>query len=256
MQWRGLTAAITAAVLCGWFGNRAFTEEAPPAGTENPSAERQKMVEQLATPGEMHALLAKATGSWKATGTCNCAAGTPSSAGGTAEFKMVMGGRWQEQTFQGSLENRPFTGYGLTGYDNGKKEFVSIWLDNHGTGATVSTGQLSDDKKTLTFNGTMEMGETKIPFRQVLTFESDNKATMKIFGTVDGNESEFMTLNYERQANAPGAQPTGTTMGGSGQPGSGTTYAQPGTYVQPGGTVYVQPQPAGRVRRGCAPPCR
>jgi hypothetical protein len=253
MQWRGITAAVTAAVLCGWFGNRAFTEEAPPAADANPNADKQKMIEQLATPGEMHAWLSKATGSWKATGTCNCAAGTPTSAGGTAEFKMVMGGRWQEQTFQGSFENRPFTGYGLTGYDNGKKEFVCIWLDNHGTGATVSTGQLSDDKKTLTLNGTMEMGEMKIPYRQEITVESADKATMKIVGTVDGKESEFMQLTYERQANAPGAAaPASTTMGGNAQPGG--TYAQPatqpGTYVQP---TYVQP--AGR-RRSCSPPCR
>jgi hypothetical protein len=248
MRWRGLTAAFTAAILCGWFGNRAFTEEAPKATEENPFAEKQKALEALAAPGEMHSLLAKATGSWKAKGTCNCAAGTPSDAGGTAEFRMVMGGRWQEQTFQGSFENRPFTGYGLTGYDNAKKEFVSIWLDNMGTGATMASGQLSDDKKTLTFNGTMDMGDTKVPFTQVLTFESENKVTMKINGTVDGNESQFMELTYERQANAPTGAQGGTTAGG------GSTYAQPGgtTYVQPGGT-YVQP--AGRGGR-CAPPCR
>jgi hypothetical protein len=240
MRWRGLTAAITAAVLCGWFGNRAFTEEQPKA-PDSATAERQKAMEQMATPGEMHAWLAKATGSWKATGTCNCAAGTPTSAGGTAEFRMVMGGRWQEQTFQGSFENRPFTGYGLTGYDNGKKEFVSIWLDNHGTGATMSTGTLSDDQKTLTFKGTMEMGDTKIPFTQTITVESENKATMRIVGNMDGTESEFMQLTYERQANAPTAMPAGGGMGGQ---------AQGGTYVQPG-----QPMRSSSGGR-CAPPCR
>ena len=241
MRWRVFTAALVGAALCVGFGTRAFTEDQPAKAPERDPkvVEMQKKMEELAKPGEMHAWLGKAAGTWKVSGKCWCEGGTASEASGTATMRMTLGGRWQEQVFSGSLENRPFVGYGLTGYDNGKQEFTHIWLDNYGTGATVASGKLSDDKRTLTFNGTMEMGDTKMPFTSTLTIESENKATYSMTGNMDGKDTPIIELVYERTASS-GVQAGGS--GGQAQQGQQQGGNQQGGGMQPaGGTVRGRP---------------
>jgi hypothetical protein len=228
MRWRGITAAVVGTALCVGFSTKAFTEE-PPAGKapeakapeESKSSEQQKILDELANPGPMHGWLGMAAGTWKVTGRCWCEGGKPSDASGTATIRMTLGGRWQEHVFSGSLANRPFVGYGLTGYDNGKKEFTQIWLDNFSTGATLSSGTLSDDKKTLTLTGTMEMGPLNAPFKSTLTVEGENRATYSQTVTVDGQDTPMIELVYERTGAGGGVQAGGGQGGGMQQQGGG-----------------------------------
>jgi hypothetical protein len=235
MSWRGFTAALLGAALCVGFGAKAFTEDQP-AGkvpeSDPKAAEMQKKMEELAKPGPMHEWLGMAAGTWKVTGSCLCEGGKRSEASGTATIRMTLGGRWQEHVFSGSLENRPFVGYGLTGYDNGKQEFTQIWLDNFSTGATVASGKLSDDKKTLSFSGTMEMGDVKMPFTSTLTVENENRAVYAMNGNMDGKDVPMMELTYERTGRGSGVQAGGGAGGQQqgGQPQQGMQPAGGGSY--------------------------
>lgn len=199
MRWRGLAAVAAIAVAGGWCAGRGFSDEAPKAGEGMPSAaEMERMMEQLATPGEMHAWLAKMDGAWDVRGKFTEADGKMTESSGHACLRMVMGGRFQEQILHSTMQGKPFTGYGLTGFDNGKQKFVNTWLDNWGTGFTPAEGTLSADKKVLTFGGTMVMGPLSMPFRYVLTVVDDAHLTFQMYGTVGDQESLMMDMAYVR----------------------------------------------------------
>ena len=41
----------------------------------------------------------------------------------------------------------PMEGWSIEGYDNGKKEFVNIWIDNMGSGMASSSGKYDEVTK-------------------------------------------------------------------------------------------------------------
>ena len=45
----------------------------------------------------------------------------------------------------------PFEGMGIVGYDNLLKKFVSVWIDNMGTGLMPGTGTYDAATKTYTY---------------------------------------------------------------------------------------------------------
>ena len=44
--------------------------------------------------------------------------------------KMILDGRFLHQEFNGEMMGSPFIGIGITGYDNGSKQYVSNWMDS------------------------------------------------------------------------------------------------------------------------------
>ena len=119
---------------------------------------------------------------------------------GTATFKMILGGRWQEQTFHGTFMGKPYEGRGLLGYDNLKQELVGYWLDTMSTSASVSTGQCAGDRKSIAMSGSWDMpGETKMPFRTLLTLVSPTSMTYAMHATMGGKEMPMMELTYTKK---------------------------------------------------------
>jgi len=60
---------------------------------------------------------------------------------GTAEFRLILDGRYVEQIFKcDDMMGAPYEGRGLEGYDCVRKKYVSLWLDNTSTGMFVSEG--------------------------------------------------------------------------------------------------------------------
>ena len=52
---------------------------------------------------------------------------------------MILGGRYLEQRYEGTMMGQPFSGIGVTGFDNYKKKFVSTWVDSMGTAIMTMT---------------------------------------------------------------------------------------------------------------------
>jgi hypothetical protein len=201
-----LVLLALAAGVGGWFGRQAIGEDAgAPPGMPSPEdmAKLEKMIQELATPGEPHKMLASQEGDWNvAVKALDHKTGQMVDSTGTATMRMILGGRWQEHTFRGTFDGKPFEGRGLTGYDNHKKEFVNYWFDTMGTGASVATGQCSEDHKVLTMTGTWEMPEPlgKMPFRMVTTRKSDTEFTFAAYSSAMGMpESLMMEMTYTRK---------------------------------------------------------
>lgn len=197
----------TALLIVGIFlfisSPQAFAEEMPEMGEM--SAEQMQMMknfEAYSTPGDMHAKLAQMAGNWNAQVQHWMAPGAPAEVSqGTAESKLIFGGRFIQQEFSSEWMGQPFQGLGIFGYDNIQQEFQSIWLDSMATGMMVSSGQLADD------GGMVEEGTFSCPLtnserwnRSKTTFVNEDTFTFEMF-MQDENGEEFrsMLITYTRQ---------------------------------------------------------
>ncbi len=92
------------------------------------SAEEKAAMEAMmkaATPGDAHKNLARMVGRWDATVKMYAQPGAPAQVStGTSVNKLVLGGRWVQESFDGNFMGMPFSGIGYTGYDNLKKQYV------------------------------------------------------------------------------------------------------------------------------------
>ncbi len=152
-------------------------------------------------PGAPHAGLAEQVGEWRYVVTFwSAPAGQPESVEGVALKRMIMGGRYLEEELTGEFMGRPFQGFGVTGYDNVKKEYIGIWLDNARTAIEVHTGK-QDAKGVQTFTSTTQDPTTGKPVRTRSVCRSTDRDhhTIESYVTLpDGSEFLHMRIAYTR----------------------------------------------------------
>src|SRR5438874_2282495 len=107
-----------------------------------PSPEEQAMMAawmKYMTPSEGHKALDGMVGTFDAKVTSTMMPGQPPvESTGTDESMWIMGGRYIQEKFSGNFMGQPFTGMGITGYDNAKKQYFGTWIDSMGTGLMLS----------------------------------------------------------------------------------------------------------------------
>ena len=134
----------------------AFAQEHHHSEAKKPQMDPKMMEAMMAagTPGAAHKVLDGMVGTWNTKMTFWFAPGAdPMGGEGISESKWVMGGRYIEQRFTGTMMGMPFEGLGYTGYDNVKKQYWGTWMDNMSTGMMMSTGSMGADG-TMTFHAT------------------------------------------------------------------------------------------------------
>jgi hypothetical protein len=199
MQVRDWVWGILACLVLGWALPAAAQESSP-------SAEEKAMMEKWAlysTPGEAHKHLSGLTGEWEYTMTWWMKPkAPPETSGGTGTAEMILGGRYLSDRYQGTAMGQPFEGHGLTGYDNFRKEYVSVWVDNMGTGVMVTRGKYDPQTKTLRMSGTFDdfMDGKSKTMRTVTTYvdKDTNRFEMYMPGP-DGKEFKTMELVAKRR---------------------------------------------------------
>jgi hypothetical protein len=92
----------------------------------------------------------------------------------------------------------PFEGIGTLAYDNAKKEFISTWVDNMGTGVMVLTGNWDEGNKTLSLKGDCtDPGTGKdMQIRETLKVVDDKHQVMEMYMTQAGGK-EFKTMEIK-----------------------------------------------------------
>ena len=109
---------------------------------------------KLAAPGEPHKLFSSLAGRWTTKTKSWMEPGKPPmESTGSADMKMLLGDRFLQQEFSGEMMGQPYSGIGISAYDNLRKRYVSTWIDSMGTGIFVMEGTASDDGKTITLTG-------------------------------------------------------------------------------------------------------
>lgn len=190
-------------------GNKdAKSPGAQPDGMPALTEQQQKdmaICMEAGKPGKEHAELAKAVGSWN--GKTKMWMGPDSKAPEmSSECKQtitsVMDGRFIRIEVQGDMAGMPFNGFGLAGFDNVSKKYVSTWVDNCGSGIMNGTGEASSDGKVITFTYNYNCPIAKKPttMREVHTHKSANNYTLEMFGKDphSGKEFKMMEIDFTR----------------------------------------------------------
>jgi len=175
--------------------------QAAPPGAPSEEAYQHAM-QVAATPGPLHALLAEGAGRWHAEMRMWMAPGQePQLSHGEVTSEMIMDGRYRVDHFSSEVMGMPMEGMGITGYDNVREEFASVWIDNMGTGVAYMTGHVDPSGKVITMTGIMTDPLTKqeMKMRSVATQESPDRVVCGFFMTMpDGSEMKNMELVYTR----------------------------------------------------------
>jgi len=190
--------ALVVVGAAGWLGRGAFSDDEKPPEGDDPAA-MEKMMEELATPGEMHKWLAKFDGTWDVAAIFSDMDGSKLNEKGTATFKMMLGGRFSEQTYSGTFKGKTFDGRGFTGYDNLKKQFTNYWFDSMGTAPSVGSGDLSGDGKTLTLTGTWDIPNGTVPFQFVTTWVDAKTFTFTMQMDMGAGLAPMGEMTYTRK---------------------------------------------------------
>ena len=148
------------------------------------------------TPGAPHKDLARMEGKWTATITMFMEGAQTSE--GTYEGEMVLGGRYLMGRYKNTYMGQPYEGLSLDGYDNGKQQYFSMWLDSLGTGYYLAHGTASADGKVVNHQGTMTMGPMEIPSRSETVYVDKDTVKFTMWQSMGGQESKAMEAVYKR----------------------------------------------------------
>jgi hypothetical protein len=165
--------------------------------------EMKEYIEKYATPGEHQKHLEMLAGQWTTKQRFWPAPGAPvMEAKGTANHRMVLGGRFLATTYRGSFMGMPFQGMGTAGYDRYRNKYVETWIDNFGTMTLISEGTCDGTGKVRTIEGKFDDAMTGKPsyMRSVYRFQDKDHYTLEMFGPApDGQEYQWMVIEHTRR---------------------------------------------------------
>jgi hypothetical protein len=172
------------------------------------TAEDMQKVIAAGTPGKEHAHLVEGAGTWRADTTMWMAPDAePLKSAGTSTVTPMMDGRYVKVEMKGEMPGMgPYHGFGIYGYDNNAKQFVSIWIDNHSTGIMQGQGKLSEDGKKLSwdYRAHCPVTDKMMSMREVETITGANARTLEMWGEdpKSGKEYKMMEIKLTREGNA------------------------------------------------------
>lgn len=166
------------------------------------SAAQMKAWQEYATPGNPHKMMADEVGTW------NCdmtfwseANGKPEKATSVAVIRMILGGRYQESDYKGTMMGQPFEGKSTLAYNNTSEEYTTTFIDNMGTGMMVAMGKYDESKKSMEFKGEMvnPVNGKKTPYREVYTIVDPKTRKMEMYDVKNGSEYKSMEIVMTRK---------------------------------------------------------
>ena len=205
-----MRTAVQSVIVVLWVlvlgGATAHAEQMKPVQPAMDPAKQAAMeaMQKLGSPSDAHKALEPLVGTWTYTAQWWMAPATqPQSMTGTTTNTLVFGGRFLKQEIHGQATDQPpFEGLGFIGYDNIRKEYQSVWLDNMATGMMVGAGQFDAATKSLTGQGDFSCpltGEAHRPFRAIWKVDDQDHNTYENYmRTPDGREFKVMEIHYTR----------------------------------------------------------
>jgi hypothetical protein len=176
--------------------------------SEEAAGEQAAMAQLMAKtmPSENHRKLDGYVGQWDVTTKYWMAPGMPPQINqGTSEIKWILDGRFLQENFQSVMqmgdEPATFKGFGLTGYDNIKQQYVGIWADTMSTSVIESAGHIDQSTGALVLISHFDDPMTGDPttMRTVFTIISDTEALMEAFKPLGEQEFKCLEIAYTRQ---------------------------------------------------------
>lgn len=185
-------------------GALAFLLSAPVQAASSKAqnhAEMEAKMQEAATPGAEHAVLNALIGEWTVSNRSWMKPGAKvQHSTGTSTNTWVLGERFVKQEYRGNWAGQPFEGLSYLGYDNVKKEYVSVWMDNMSTAMIRSKGQYDSRTKTIEDSGTFSCPiNGEVSFRSTWKIVNQNKLIFTMFmQTEGGREFKSTEITYKR----------------------------------------------------------
>jgi len=198
IYYSGAALVVAAVFLAGL----ALADNKTPAA-DSQKADAAKNMEQAIAPGLAHKALEPFVGEWTAEVKAWMAPGQPPSLSkGTAKSTWILDGRYVQEEFTGDFMGQPFRGMSLTGYDNIRGKYRSVWVDNMSTTIVTSEGDLDAAGKVLTFNGDYACAMTGDKNKQAKLISRIVNKDKHVFEMHDpslGANSKMMEITYTRK---------------------------------------------------------
>lgn len=183
-------------VLFSFWGLTSFAQN-----EETNMDSQMKIWMDYMTPGPMHEMMAKHAGTWKMVSKMWMDPNSePQVSEGTVDAEMILGGRYLKMVAKFPFMGMQTEGWSLEAFDNGKKEFINIWIDNMGTGVAISTGKFDEATQSIVYNGKMYDPVTgkDTEYKSISRMISDNEMIFEMFSNYDGKEYKVMEIKYTR----------------------------------------------------------
>ncbi|MBA3315709.1 MAG: DUF1579 domain-containing protein [Planctomycetota bacterium] len=148
--------------------------------------------QEFPKPGPEHKELQEMVGTWETVMEIN---GQKSK--GTAVYKSICGGMFVASDFDGEFFGQKFTGHGIDGYDQNKKEFVSVWVDSMTSSPMELRGKYEDKVLVMTGEAAGPDGSMQ-KVKTTTTMKDKDHMTFK-FHMVDGGDQPMFTIEYSRK---------------------------------------------------------
>ncbi len=167
---------------------------------QQPSEEEQKMMKlwmEYAAPGANHKHLEAFVGDWQVEGKSWMKPGAePSLSKTDIKAEMILQGRYLKAYYTGNMMGMPYEGVMIVGFDNYKKQFLTLWIDNTGTGFYLTSGTLDQTGKIRTETGEMDdfMTGEKSHVKTVTTIIDQDKYLFEMFMVDIAAKKEFKSL--------------------------------------------------------------
>ncbi len=206
-----LTAVATASLIFALGAGNTSTSVQP---DHMDPASVQRAMEgymQSIKPSANHKHFDQFVGDWQTTTKMFMAPGMPPiETSGTANFELILGGRFLQQqttgTFKipgvdGQMTEMPMDGMGLFGYDNNRKLYTMVFSSSMDTAIFSASGGISQDRKTMTMFGEMDeplTGEVGKAVRHVTKMIDADHFVLQIAEVIYGEPFTVVEVSYWR----------------------------------------------------------
>jgi len=182
----------------------ALAADPASSGAAGPTPEEMmKKVEAAGAPGPAHALLEPLVGDWNAEVKMWMGPGEPpTTSKATARCTWTLNKRFVQQEFNGEFMGKPFRGLSLTGYDNVRQKYNTVWVDDMSTTMAISEGDPDAAGKVITFTGTYACpvtGEKHKTSRQVYRILGRDQHVFEMHDPSLGEHSKTLEITYTRR---------------------------------------------------------
>jgi hypothetical protein len=204
MKAKKLTFHVLFLILAVFVSAAKLSAEEQAAAPVPPGVDPAKMeeIKRLSTPNENHKHLDIFVGNWEHTVRWKMKPEDEfTESKGTSKNEWIMDGRFLKQETKGEWMEQPFEGLGLTGYNNIKEEYETVWIDSMGTGMMKGTGKFDPATKTIMEEGTFSCpmtGEKDMDYRSEWKVIDADNYTYAMYGKADGKEFKTMEVIYKR----------------------------------------------------------
>jgi len=159
-----------------------------PSGTEPVRVTSTSEWVAISKPGAAHQLLDPFAGEWDLKISHYSKPDVaPSVSRGTSKVSWILGDRFLQEDLTGEIDGEKFIGVGLMGYDNSKRKFTTVWVDNMNTAIADSEGDYSTEQHLFTFT-------SKI-WDPLVGRERQSKSTVRLV-----SEDKYIFTSFDKAA--------------------------------------------------------